>query len=57
MTWYQPKYATSYVGSGLRRYNGGDDFPSRVRGYGIGLRMLTHTLSGIDVNAADEAGV
>ena len=57
MSWYQPKYATSYVKTALRRYNGGRDFPSRVKGYCVGMRLLTNTASGTDVTFADQAGV
>jgi len=56
MSWYQPKYAVTYEASALRRYNGGRDEPSKVKAYGIGMRLLTFTASGNDVTAADEAG-
>jgi len=56
MSWYQPSYATSYTG--LRRYNGGENFPSKVRGYCVGARALDHVFSSFpvaddDVVAAD----
>lgn len=52
MSWYQPEYATSY--KGLRRYNGGKDFPSKVRGYCIGARTVTHKFATFPIANGDD---
>ena len=41
MSWYQPKYATRYSSTGLKRYNGGSTDGSKVRGYCMGMRLLS----------------
>jgi len=56
-SWYQPKYATSYKASALRRYHGGENFGSKVKGYCIGLHELDNTEVNTDVTAAAQAGV
>lgn len=40
-TWYQPKWASTYTSSALRRYNGGATDGDKVRGYCVGARSLT----------------
>ena len=39
--WYQPKYATTYSVSSLRRYNGAPNEGDKVKGYCVGLRDVT----------------
>merc|ERR1712139_203634 len=39
-TWYQPKYATTYSSSSLRRYNGGTADADKVKGYCVAQRLL-----------------
>ena len=56
-SWYQPKYATSYKADSLRRYSGGENFGSKVKGYCIGIHQLNDAMINIDVTAADYAGV
>lgn len=38
MTWFQPRYATTYSASSLRRYNGGNMDFDRVRPYCVSAR-------------------
>jgi len=40
-TWYQPKWASTYVSTALRRYNGGSTDGDKVKGYCVGVRSLT----------------
>jgi len=41
MWWYQPKYATTYAASVLRRYNGGKSDGEKVKGYCVSARLTT----------------
>ena len=59
MSWYQPAYASTYSG-GLRRYNGGGADASRVQGYCMAGRALTHATpnaGATDIVAANGSGV
>jgi hypothetical protein len=58
MDWYQPKYATKYTSTGLKRYNGGTTDGSKVRAYCMAQRLVATTtvLSTSGIVAADGAG-
>ena len=43
MTWYQPKYASTYGSSALRRYNGGTSDADKVKAYCVSTRIVTVT--------------
>merc|ERR1711939_315590 len=47
--WYQPKYASTYASTALRRYNGGGTEVEKVTAYCVSQRLLattTHVASG-----------
>jgi hypothetical protein len=55
MSWYQPKYASTYSASALRRYNGGKSDGDKVKGYCISTRLLSASATvskGIVANSA-----
>lgn len=59
MDWYQPKYASRYSSTGLKRYNGGATDGSKVRAYCMAQRLVSTTtvLSTSGIVAATNAGV
>lgn len=42
-TWYQPKWASTYTTTQLRRYNGGTTDGDKVKGYCVGVRSITNS--------------
>ena len=55
MTWYQPKYASTYSASSLRRYNGGTNDGDKVKGYCVSTRLTagtTHLSAGLVANTS-----
>jgi len=40
-TWYQPKWASTYTTTQLRRYNGGSTDGDKVKGWCVGVRSIT----------------
>lgn len=42
-SWYQPKWASTYTTSALRRYNGGANEGDKVKAYCVGARSITDT--------------
>jgi hypothetical protein len=58
MDWYQPKYASRYTSTGLKRYNGGATDASKVRAYCMGQRLTATTtvLGTTGIRAADTSG-
>ena len=55
MTWFQPRWATSY--SKLRRYNAGTYDGSKVRAYCVQARELANTVLTSPPVGADASGV
>lgn len=54
-TWYQPKYASTYSSTSLRRYNGGTSDADKVKSYCVAQRLLattTHVATGFTVAVA-----
>ena len=45
MSWYQPKYASSYDALGLRRYNGGSSNADKVKGWCFSTRLQSSTIA------------
>lgn len=41
--WYQPKYASTYASTALRRYNGGGTEVEKVKAYCVSQRLLSGT--------------
>ena len=52
MSWYQPKYAQTYSKDGLRRYQGGSEDASKVKGYCVGPRNIDATTANDRIYAA-----
>lgn len=57
MSWYQPKYASTYSATSLRRYSGGDNEGSKVKAYCVGPRTITDANIATDITPADDAGL
>ena len=58
MTWFQPKYAATYLSTTLRRYNGGTADADKVKAYCVGMRLLATAtvLSTTGITAASVTG-
>lgn len=56
MSWFQPKWATTYAANKLRRYSANQNPADQVLAYCMGTRPVSSTVQAIDIARATHAG-